>query len=110
MFLAGTPQFLDLLRMKEALGRNDMLDIVEATSSPSGYLYHPKEQHGILLPELKPASREFIVRVSGLDTCKMPMVVFTNRLEDGIMHGATRVRKKKQYAARPISYVAIGHV
>ena len=105
----GTPQFLDLFRMKEVLGYGSILDLVDVACFPGEHIYHPREQAGKLLPELRPASKEFIVRINGLDTRKMPMVIFTNRLEDGIMHGATRVRKKKQYAARPISYVAIGH-
>jgi len=55
------------------------------------------------------SSRSATDQIDWLDFSKLPIVVFTNRLEDGIMHGATiarRMHSAKRWS-RPIKNIAI---
>ena len=102
--LGGTPLFLDI---SKTFSCEDVANVTHLV--PGKKLYHEKERAVLLKPKFARVSPSDKVAIHGLDYSKMPIIIVSNRIEDGIMHGATPVRKKdpKKRWARPISYVAI---
>jgi hypothetical protein len=98
----GTPLLFDLHKAGADAG--------EITDKfPGIRLYHEKEL--VVFPRKGhyASVRRTQMKLDTLDYSKMPIVIASNRIEDGIMHGATPVRKidaSKRWS-RPISYVAI---
>jgi len=111
----GTPQFLDTLRLRRETGLS-FDDVAEMTTSerwnPGSELYHPKERFSVIRPGMTQQLQQFVTKVSGLQHDKYPLIVFSNRLVDGLMHGATKVAKRDasvKKMLRPLSYFAIGY-
>ncbi len=98
----GTPLLFDLHRAGTEAGEI-------ADKFPGIRLYHEKEL--VVFPRKGhyASVRRTQMKLDMLDYEKMPMLIASNRIEDGIMHGATPIRKldKEKRWSRPISYVAI---
>jgi hypothetical protein len=100
----GTPLFLDISKIFEGKNVANVTDLV-----PGKKLYHEKERAVLLQTQCARISPSDKMAIRGLDYAKLPILIASNRVEDGIMHGATPVRKidpTKRWS-RPISYVAI---
>jgi len=112
----GTPLFVDLLRLVDARRSLCLGDLIElepvAEENFVEELFHPKAQVATLKPSVcSRLQAKDIMRIDGLRYSQLPIIVFSNYLRDGIVHGATRVRRKNRNkpASRPLSYVAIGY-
>jgi hypothetical protein len=108
----GTLLFVDLLKMGDELGckiydivKPFRMDLIDEESGPSDF---SNSIHPLLHEKIKPYTH----RIEDLDFAKHPIVMFSNRLEDGLAHGATKVTKHDisfGTHARNISYAAIAY-
>lgn len=110
----GNPQILDVLRMAKEVGASDVEQLQDTVRlSAEDQVYHKREfaVYLKLKPEYRHLVTKFTTRFVNIPYgTAMPIVVFSNRREDGIMHGATPVRRMGRNPSRSLSYVSIGYV
>ena len=83
---------------------------VRMTWNVSEWKWHPEEVAPLVEQFILEAHTDYEVPLRDIDQNRNPLLIFTNRTEDGILHTATRTSKK--YAGggpgvRRISHTAI---
>ena len=63
---------------------------------PGNHIYHPKERVVLLSPSYAKRAQKHELVTEKLDYDKMPIIIASNRNEDGIMHGAMPIRQKNK--------------
>lgn len=105
----GNPQFLDIRKMRRDMGLRRTTDLLDIKRVKEGISF-PNERWAWLRKEYKHLADDFATRFVGLRFGRdMPIIVFSNRVPDGIMHGASSVKKTGKYPARSLSYISIAY-
>ena len=112
----GNPRLFDTLKYVQESGKS-MCDIqryvhereYSCTSVSLGY--HPDELFMLLQQQKDSDYRKFLTTFTDFDYSQYPLLIFSNRPEDGIMHGATVSRKidPDKRSCRSLNYVALSY-
>ena len=111
----GISRLLDALALTEHEGLPDLRSILEIygyDESHSGTIFHDEEIAFRVRPAYLSSIEPFIIDFADIDLSQYPVLVFSNYLGDGILHGATPVRARdttKRLMARPVQLVTIAY-
>lgn len=109
----GIPCLFDALSLKESLRIDFLQDIIKLDRLKASYteVHTPHDLEGALHDQYQFANFDYIIPLNFIDSLELPMLIFSNRFENGLLHGATppTTLHPEQSADRPISYVAIKH-
>lgn len=108
----GIPRILDLLHAERKLGKSATASLRQTISKHNSnfwYIYHPRETFTILSSNARADLTPWIIELKGLEFHRYPLLIMSNRMEDGLMHGATevRIREAHKSSARSITYRAV---
>lgn len=104
----GNPKIFDGLKYKKEKGS---LKEVMYKDGGTTFTRPIRNTYGYFLNKgIESKNSEYVARITNLDFRKLPILIFSNKLVDGIFHGATKPYKKNSNCrtiSRPLHYVGI---